>query len=227
MSLAQLPAPVELREIRALNSAYVRDQHQLKSGSITPEQAAERWQEMEPSWWGDIEMQGGVGFVSPGQVGETTLYLEPGLYELTCHIKTRDGKSHFIMGMRAHIRVTGEGSATVAPTAQAKLTVSSDGLVLAGELGRGDQLVEIHYTDSPDPLHDVHLAKLDGRDSELQAAHWMKGVQAPAPVIFLGGVGHLRGGESGYFSASYQPGHYMFLCQQHPEEQLVFEIPEV
>ncbi|WP_237066094.1 hypothetical protein [Microbulbifer guangxiensis] len=226
MSLARLPETVSLAEIRKLNNAYASDQRRMHRGEIISEKALELWEAMEPAWWPRIEMHGGVGFISPGQVGETTVYLQPGLYELTCHIKTADGKSHFIMGMRAHIRVTPQASGMQEPETDVRLTVSRDGLELQGEISRGEQLVEVHYADSPDPLHDIHLARLDENDSQAKAVAWMDAVQAPAPVTMLGGVGHLSAGKSGYFDANYTPGSYLFLCQQHPEERLLVEIPQ-
>jgi hypothetical protein len=68
--------------------------------------------------------------------------------------------------------------------------------------------------------HDVSLAKLDDSADLDNLDMWMdwsnpKGLIEPAPsgVTFLGGVNNMLAGDTGYFTATLEPGRYVLISE--------------
>ena len=181
-----------------------------------------------PEWFGQIEFLGGPGLISPGEITETTVFLEPGTYLLECYVKT-DGIFHSynpnpaIDGMVAEFTVTDEPSGAPEPVATLEISIDSQsGMNVVGEPSVGphtvgvtfeDQVVYEHFLG-----HDVHLVRLTPEtDIEVLVA-WMNwtlpaGLQTPAPATFLGGINELPAGGTGYFRVTLQPGDYAFIAE--------------
>lgn len=179
-----------------------------------------------PGWFGDLVFRGGPGFVSPGRVIETTLYLEPGNYVMECYIKTADGIFHWNLGMYKDLVVTEERSAAVPPgDPTIEITISDDGFDIEGDVVAGEHLVAVHFAEDNPGLvgKDVHVVRLDD-DVDIEAvATWMDFLQPrgqmstadnPAPAEFLGGVHEMPKGNTAYFEVELTPGDYAWISEQ-------------
>ena len=181
-----------------------------------------------PEWFGKVEFIGGPGMTGPGQVAETTVFLEPGIYLLECYVKTA-GVFHSynpapdIYGMVAEFAVTGEADSTQAPQSSLGVSISSAaGIEMTGEPTPGQHTVAVHFVDQKVHEnfveHDVHLVKLDDAiDLEVLEA-WMDwrlpgGLQTPAPAVFLGGVNEMPAGQTGYMNVRLEPGRYAWIAE--------------
>ncbi|MDF2159011.1 hypothetical protein [Algoriphagus sp. CAU 1675] len=178
-----------------------------------------------PEWFLGVQNHGGVGLLSGKSIGETTLNLEPGTYAMECYVRMPDGTPHVFLGMLREVIVTEENSGMEAPSADARITISSqDGIQLLDSLTAGeiqfsvefkDQKMYEHYAG-----HDVNLVKLEeGSDLE-HLVKWidpsdMLALSTPEPkgFYFLGGVEDLPSGKTGYFKAMLEPGDYVLISE--------------
>lgn len=183
-----------------------------------------------PKWFGPQIFAGGVGFLSEGVTGETTVHVEPGTYVIECYVKTA-GIFHSYSAdpkkpaMVHQFVVTASHADAPEPTPTLSVSISSDrGIELEGEPSAGPQTVAVHFADQMVHenflQHDVHLARLDdGADLDELAAwmNWMNpdGLEVPAPdgVQFLGGVHEMPAGETGYFTVTLKPGRYAWISE--------------
>lgn len=175
-----------------------------------------------PSWVGEMVNYGGVGMLSPGETGQTDIYLEPGLYQMECYIKT-GGRFHASLGMYKEIVVNKENSGSSPPHPTLKMNISTgNGFEIEGDIQPGRHVLEVYFKNQVRENgsgHDVHLVKLS-EDSELdELANWMTwmtptGMETPAPAgTFLGGVQNLRAGETGYMTVDLTPGDYAWISE--------------
>lgn len=189
--------------------------------------AMEKFGEL-PAWFGDIVFVGGPGLTGPQHTSQATVYLEPGTYLLECYVKT-DGIFHSYnpdpnaFGMVHELEAVGEPSEAPEPTADVRLTVSSDnGIQVEGDPQPGEITVAVHFADQTVHEnfvgHDVHLVRLsDGinLDALEQWMDWTRpdGLQTPAPVEFLGGVNEMPAGSTGYLTVQLEPGDYAWISE--------------
>jgi hypothetical protein len=176
-----------------------------------------------PAWSAEIVYMGGPGLVAPGETAETTVYLEPGTYVIECYVLT-DGVFHTTHGMIAGFTVTEEDSGATEPTADVTVTLSSDGetgeMVIDGEFRPGKQTVAVHFANQAvhgNVLgHDLHIARIDD-DTDLDELetwmNWITGMEAPAPVHFLGGTHDMPAGSTAYVEVLLTPGTYVLISE--------------
>lgn len=196
-----------------------------------------------PAWFGEIVFLGGPGLVSPGEVAQMTVDLEPGTYLLECYVKTNGvfhsyNRTPGATGMVHEITVTDEASGAPKPEPTIELSISStDGIKGVRDLRPGSHTVAVHFDDQIVHEHflghDVHLVRLED-DTDLDAlAAWMNwtrptGLETPAPVRFLGGTHEMPTGETGYFDVVLRPGRYAWIGEvPDPGDKGMFEIFEV
>jgi hypothetical protein len=178
-----------------------------------------------PEWFFEIVFMGGTGLVSPGQIAETTLKLDPGYYLVECYVKMPSGEFHSSNGMARPLIVTDINSGYTALTADINITISStEGIVYNDTINRGKQIFSVYFKDQIAHEnfvgHDVSLVRLN-QDADLEALEkWMnwsdpKGLIEPAPkdVTFLGGVNDMPAGSTGYFTATLEPGGYALISE--------------
>lgn len=181
-----------------------------------------------PEWFGQIVFVGGPGFVSAGQSGQTTVYLEPGTYLIECYVKT-GGVFHSYnpipgeYGMVHEFKVTGDALAVEPPATHLTLTLSSErGIEISGAPRAGSQTVAVTFEDQKVYEnfvgHDVHLVRLQD-DADLdELAGWMDwrsptGLETPAPALFLGGVNEMPAGATAYLTVDLDPGRYAWIAE--------------
>lgn len=177
-----------------------------------------------PYWSFSREYIGGVGLLGPGQTGETTQYLEPGLYMIECYVKT-NGVFHASEGMAAQFVVKEEKSKAKPPKPTLHLTVDSlTGYELTGTPKPGMNTMEVYYENQKVygnfVGHDVNIVKLDGAsDDDIKG--WMNwvdidGLNTPAPATFLGGVQEMPGGSTAYVTFRLEPGETYGIVAEIP-----------
>ena len=152
---------------------------------------------------------GGPAMLSPGLTGETTVYLEPGLYTLSCHLKTSEGIYHMDRGMNRPFVVTSKKVDTQKPQTTVDLTLSNFAIEL-GPVSAGDQIFNVNYEDYD--YHNVHLAKLEQDQKMEDLMIWMTRAQMPSPYRFLGGAEQVPVGKTSTFKAFLEPGRYAFVA---------------
>lgn len=175
-----------------------------------------------PAWSSEKISFGGVGMLSPGEVGQTDVYLEPGTYIMECYIKT-GGRFHATMGMYANIEVVEKVSKASPPEPSLKMKLSTQkGIQIKGEIKPGLHVLEVYFEDQKGENgsgHDVHLVRLSEESEMDKLENWMTwttpgGMETPAPVgTFLGGVQNLRPGETGYMTVDIGPGDYAWISE--------------
>lgn len=195
-----------------------------------------------PAWIGGLGRRGGPGFLSPGLIGQTTVYLEPGHYVIECYVKS-DGVFHSTspgagqLGMLLDLAVTDVPNGAPEPRADAVLTIDNTGLELAsGELSAGFNTIQVNFNEQqalPSFVgNDVHVIRVDHPDSIERANAWMDwrdkdGLEDPSPVTFLGGINDLPAGTHGYFTVEFVPGNYAFIAEMPDPLSAGFVLPFV
>ena len=178
-----------------------------------------------PEWFGEVVFVGGSGLLSPNQVGETTLNLKHGKYIIECYVKMSNGTFHTSMGMTKDIVVTKIDSGNKALTSDIDIDISSaDGIVFNNSISSGKHTFSVNFKDQITHEHfvghDVNLVKLDAAANLKELENWMnwanpKGLIEPAPsgITFLGGVNDMPEGNTGYFTATLEPGSYALIAE--------------
>ena len=206
--------------------------YKIRSGELDKEAALERLGPAIPAWYFEsVEVLGGPGMVAPGGVSRVTVNLEPGRYVMECFMKTPEGEFHWVEGMIRPFTVRAESSEAPEPTADARLTLTTEGYVLDRDLEPGVNTVEVVFAEQPEAGfgNDVHVARLEeGMEAEALVP-WMdafnlEGLQSPAPVVFVGGTHERPAGERIYFTVDLEEGRYALLSEASEARRMAQEI---
>lgn len=191
-----------------------------------PEEALKEFGNL-PEWYSEIVFSGGSGLVSPGEIGFTTLNMEPGYYVMECYVKMENGKFHSVMGMSKPIVVTNFNSGNSEPSENFSIFISSDQGITYDETKlplKGARSFEVTFIDQITHEnfvgHDINLVRYDDNVDLKVLESWMnwadpKGLIAPAPtgITFLGGVNDMPAGSTAYFQANLKPGNYALISE--------------
>lgn len=172
-----------------------------------------------PEWSSEMNYTGGVGLVSGGETAQTTVYLSPGVYVAECYVKT-NGQFH---PMANQFIVSEKPSNASPPKPTLHMEISKDrGIELKEEPTKGVHTIALHFKDQNVYEnfvgHDVHLVKIE-KDTDLEALdNWMnwtevKGLNTPAPAVFLGGAQQMAAGNTAYFTVVLEPGDYAWISE--------------
>ena len=184
-----------------------------------------------PQWFFEVVFSGGPGLISPGNIAETTINLEPGTYVIECYVKMPNGKFHSAMGMIEEIQVTGINRANPEPKAGMQIEISNSGIFFDQQPGPGDHTFAVRFKEqNPHENfvgHDVHLVRLEENVNMEELNSWMNwsdpdGFKTPVPkgVQFLGGTQEMPPGKTSYFNASLKPGNYALISEvPNPKEK--------
>lgn len=166
-------------------------------------------------WWDKMEDAGGTGAVAPGLTAETTIYMEPGLYGVLCGVIAPDGTSHWVHGMHATFEVTDEPSGAPEPTPDIRLILGENGFEQEGTVSTGTHTVAVYFADQPERTHDVHVARLEDGQTLEAVIELMERPIEPFPVSFVGGAEQGPEGRTDYFTVTFEPGRYAWVCHLH------------
>lgn len=173
-----------------------------------------------PVWYPNAVAMGGIGMISGGQTGTTTLKLVPGNYVMECYIKTENGQFHSELGMINPITVTEEITTMEAPEANAEINLSNEALEVKGTLRTGENRIAVKFNEHPEIGlgNDIHLIKVTDSTKMEDVTQWMDwleigGLTSPGPATFLGGTHEMPVGYTAYFSCDLEPGTYAFVAE--------------
>lgn len=204
---------------RELSPVFAKAWESVRGGATT-DQAMERLMQELPPWFPELQMVGGPGLVSPGGTSETMLRLEPGNYVMECYVKTEDGRIHYMDGMVRPLTVTAQRTAAAQPRPDIAVTLSNNEIALSGDVAAGRRVFSVHWKENPEQGfgHSAHLARLQPETSVDEVVAWMnwfglKGLAAPAPAEFVGGLHFMPTGETAYFMADLEPGRYLLVSE--------------
>jgi hypothetical protein len=225
MAISRLPEGKTTADHMAENAPAFHLEPYL-SGEMDREQFLGHVASQLPEWFGSIVAAGGPGFVAPGEVSETTVYLEPGTYSAECYVKTADHQFHVDLGMIHQITVTGEPTDAEPPEYDIEMTLTNYDIAWEGDLTAGSHTARIQYLDDPEGFlkHDVHLVRLEDDVSVDEVAQWMDwidGLTAPAPARFEGGSDGMPGGGTAYFTFDLEPGAYAWISEGYAAQGML------
>lgn len=191
------------------------------------EKAAEIMQAM-PAWIGDFVYMGGPGMMSPGVVGETTMYLEPGEYIVECYVKTNGVQHNYnpnpgARGMVLPLTVKEEPGGMAEPNANVTLAITNSGYAIEnGEFVAGENNVRVKFVEqrlyNNFVGHDAHIFRISP-DTDVEAsAKWPDffpndGQQTPAPAHFVGGIHDMPEGSTAYIKMQLEEGEYGIVAE--------------
>ena len=163
---------------------------------------------------------GGPAILSPDHTGETTVFLEPGVYTFTCWMVAEDGQYHSRKGMNRPFIVTDEESGAEKPKGTVGITLSDLAIDIEDPIEAGEHVFDVNFEAS----HNVHLAKL-GENQKLEDLQtWMNKVKTPSSFTFLGGAEQAPIGMSSTFKASLEPGRYALVTYGIADSGMTEEI---
>ena len=174
-----------------------------------------------PEWLGEMVNMGGVGLLSPGQTAVSYVHFEPGNYIVECYIKS-NGIFHSTAGMLKQITVISSNQKQDRPESSVTIQVDSLGLSADGKLPEREGNVNFKVTYGNSKLYsnftrpDVHLAKItESTSSDILEVYmdWTnpRGMDALAPVVFLGGAQEMPKSNTAYFSQYLSTGRYLLI----------------
>ena len=159
-----------------------------------------------PSW---LIPSGGIGTIAPGEVVEYSARLPQGKYIAYCGHPSPDGIPHVDKGMYREF-VLQPGPDSVAPSAEATITVADDRLDLSQPLRRGPHTVRVENVGSRS--HQVLLVLLTGGVSSAAELAWFRnGSAGPRPGHPVGGVIELGVGADAWVTFTLRSGSYVLL----------------
>lgn len=219
--MSRLPEGLTIADYETeLSPAFSRGWKARLDGTASEEEALAMILGSLPSWFADLRMIGGPGFVAPGLTSEVMLDLEPGRYVLECYVKTADGQIHYMEGMIRPLEVTAPQPLVATPRPDIRVTLTNAGMRVEGDLTAGRRVVAVHAQENPDVGfgHSAHLARLEADteiDDVVQWMNWLSigGMRAPAPARFMGGIHAMPTGETAYFTVNLEPGRYLFISE--------------
>lgn len=200
-----------------------------QSGEVTRDEMLGSLGGALPEWLDLVRMgRGGVGLVSPGRTGVTSVELPPGDYVMECYMVTAEGEVHNQLGMLRPLTVTEEGTGASPPEADAEIVISNAAFAVSGNLGAGEKTIRVEVAEAPEGFlgHDIHLARLDEGTAVEEVAAWMDWIDhlnPPSPADWLGGAEQVPPGSASYLHVDLTPGRYAWISEGYGSQGLVQE----
>jgi plastocyanin len=154
----------------------------------------------------------GVNGITPTDSANATTVLLAGHYVLLCFFPSPDGTPHMAKGMVRPIEVKAStGALAPEPTADVVMTAKDFTWDLSVPLTAGTHT--IRFENAGPQLHEVQVMQLAPGKSAKDLQAWMAaGMKGPPPAKPMGGYAGASVGDHGYFTATFAPGKYVFLC---------------
>lgn len=158
-----------------------------------------------------LTWRGAAAAIVPGDTAGSTTDLPAGRYVLICFLPDpADRKPHATKGMVKELVVAGTPYPGPAPVAQGEIRMK-DFAFSAPPIAAGTRT--LHIFNDGTQTHEVQLVRLNpGVTAKQYLAALAPGATAPPPGTFLGGPGALSSGLDNYWTATFAPGNYLFVC---------------
>ncbi len=162
-----------------------------------------------PEW---ISFVGGPNAVLPGDRSVATMQLTAGQYLVLCLIPDHAGVPHVALGMEKPLTVTpAVATSSVEPKADLTITVRDFHFDLSKPVTGGTHTIQV--TNGGGQAHEVVVVKLaPGATVKEFLAAMEPGAAGPPPGRPVGGIVGLDRGVHGYFTTTFDPGHYALIC---------------
>lgn len=162
----------------------------------------------DPPW---ATYVGGVTIGGPGESFETVSVLDPGQYAVICFVPSPDRQPHLAKGMVIGFEVTHNDAHAEPPAADVEVVLNDYGFAFSEPLTAGRHVLRVR-NDGPQ-IHEMQLVRLEPGASAAQfLARVAHGGEGALPGRFMGGMGALGRGLTGYWTVDLEPGTYVLLC---------------
>jgi len=159
-----------------------------------------------------LSWRGAAGALAAGQtVNGATVDLPAGNYVMMCFVMDpADQQPHLLKGMMQELVVAGTTVTAKAPEAHGEIRMK-DFAFDASALSAG--VHTIHVVNDGPQTHEIQLIRLnEGTSVQDFLAGLAPGAKGPPPGAMLGGPGAFSPGLDGYWTTTFTPGHYIFVC---------------
>jgi len=219
--MTKLPDSITFDDyVSGVGAAFGKSWNAYKNGEVDKTGAYGILGANLPAWYANAKAMGGIGMVSGGQTGITTMWLDSGNYVMECYIKAANGQFHSELGMINPITVAYEATQMSPPNANVKITLTNETMELKGDLQVGDNIIAVHFNEHPAVGlgNDIHLIKVDANTNMDDVTFWMDwlnigGLTSPGPAVFLGGAHEMPVGFTAYFNCNLESGDYAFVAE--------------
>lgn len=162
-----------------------------------------------PAW---MHAAGGPNAVPNGGESIASLALEPGNYVAFCHVKSPDGKIHFMKGMLKSITVTPAASTPTALVGtDVTITLRDYSFELSKPLTSGKHLIAV--TNAGSQRHELILSLLRPGKTSHDFVSWMNTQNGPPPVTPYGGITDIEPGRTVVIPVDLVAGTYSVVCR--------------
>ncbi len=226
ISISKLPDGVAYKEyVEKFQGSWAKILKELQDSIIDVSGIYGREKVLLPQWADEVKYITSRGLISPGNIAEKTIYLEPGEYAMECWVKTADGYTHVSKGMTLPLTVTREQANSNEPDYNEKITITDDSIETNWNpsLGKHSFAVYLQEDSTGMPIHNnINLIKLDDSTDLVEVNRWLDwyhvgGLRSPAPAIFLGGLStyHSKVGQRAEYFTVYlkNPGRYAWIVE--------------
>lgn len=206
--------PAGLTTVEVVNQGH--DLHHVQLVRLAPGKtaadfnAAMKADPSHPPTWANFV--GGPNAVAPGDRATAIIRLEAGQYLALCLIPDNAGVPHVALGMEKSLTVTPAVATALAdPTPDVTITTRDFQFQLSSPITAGTHTIQM--LNAGGQAHETVVVKLDpGATVKEFLAAVEPGATGPPPGRLLGGMVGLDRGASGYFTTTFDPGHYALIC---------------
>ncbi|HEU4585026.1 MAG TPA: hypothetical protein VFR95_04705 [Gemmatimonadaceae bacterium] len=166
-----------------------------------------------PVW---MHAAGGPNAVPSGGESIATLVLAPGSYVVFCHVKSPDGRIHFMKGMLKGITVVRTAPASAASPevlagADITITLRDYSFEFSQPPARGKHLIAV--TNAGSQRHELILSLLQPGKTSRDFVTWMDTQNGPPPVTPYGGITDIEPGRTVLIPVELKSGNYSVVCR--------------
>jgi hypothetical protein len=149
--------------------------------------------------------------VSPGETADATVYLEPGVYVLTCAIPSKSQEPQTMRGMSKTLHVVGNRVPPPEFMGQVHMAMFEYEFVVVQRMRSGPQT--FYVVNRGSRVHQVSLVRLNpGATADDMLAAFAPTTAMSLPGELLGGMAGLEPGGRGMFTAALSRGRYALIC---------------
>ncbi len=158
-----------------------------------------------------LTWRGAAAGIVPGDTAGSTADLPAGRYVLICFLPDpADRKPHAAKGMVKEMVVAGAPHPGQLPVTEGEIRMKDFGYS-ALPLAAGTRT--IHVVNDGPQTHEIQLIRLNpGATGQQYLAAMAPGATTPPPGTMLGGPGALSSGLDSYWTVTFAPGNYLFVC---------------